>query len=330
MKSVLLTGVCGYIGSVLCHELLQRGYDVVGIDNCRYNNGHALLGLMKHNNFKFHPWDVRWAPDEYFKIAQSVDVVIPLAGLVGAPICDRHESEATAVNLQSAAVLADHLTSNQRVIYPNTNSGYGQTDGSSFCTEEDELKPISRYARDKCEAESHFLRSAAKSTVFRLATVFGASPRMRMDLMVNDFTRRLTYMKLRGFRKLQPGGFNGKQFEVFDPHYKRNFVHVMDVARAFIYAIENDLDGVYNLGLPTANLTKLELAHTVCDQIGLSREAVIVGNGIDPDKRNYIVSNDKILSTGFRFENDLARGIAEVNTLCVCINESRTREMSNV
>ena len=326
-KSILVTGCLGYIGSVLTRELLARDYDVVGVDNCRYNNGDVLGGLLSCSNFEFLKHDVRDHGLAYLDYIKNVDVVILLAAMVGAPVCDANQNETRATNVSAMKYLTDHLRPHQHIIYPNTNSGYGQTNGTSFCTEKDELKPISLYATTKCKGEDLTLLCDAKSTVFRLATVFGASQRMRMDLMVNDFTRRLTY--LNRYRR-QNGVTTGEDgFQVFDPHFKRNFVHVLDVARAFIFAIENRLSGIYNLGLPSANLTKLELAYFICDAIGLSKDVVSIGQGTDPDQRNYIVSNEKLLRAGFKFKNDLEKGVEEVSTICSVLDEYKTGQMRN-
>lgn len=324
MQSVVVTGCLGYVGSVLCRELLSHGYYVVGIDNCRYGNGDVLSTLLWNDRFLFMHGDIRFPSKDMIAAIKHSDFVIPLAALVGAPVCDKYPFMATEVNLHAVKEVIRVMGAGQLLLYPNTNSGYGQTDGSSFCTEEDELKPISRYARDKCEVEQYIRDTETNAVVFRLATVFGVSPRMRMDLMVNDFTRRLTYLKRDGFVGDQ------HDFKVFDANYYRNFVHVLDVARAFIHAMERNLTGVYNLGNPSANATKLDLAHLICDHIGLSREVVTTGEGHDQDQRNYLVSNKKILATRFTFQNSLLKGVDEVHKLCLAMSQSKTNEMRNV
>ncbi len=335
MQRVLVTGCLGYIGSILSAELLNCGYTVIGVDNCRYNNAHVALGLLGHRGFRFLREDVSRLSCELENHIRTADIIIPLAALVGAPVCDNFPVEATKVNLDAITKLTSICGPHQRIIYPNTNSGYGQTDGTSSVNEIDELKPISRYARDKCLAEARVLSSAAKSTVFRLATVFGVSPRMRMDLLVNDFTRRLLLLlKERQLytNRYHPGPIvTLPKFFIFDPHFMRNFVHVRDVARAFIFAIEHKLDGVYNLGHPDANLSKIQLAHHICDHhVYLEKEAIEIGEGKDPDQRNYIVSNEKILSTGFKFEHSLNKGIREVLNLCHLMSQEETNKMRNV
>lgn len=317
--TVLLTGCAGYIGSVLVGHLLRANYRVIGVDSLMWGNGQALLPHVGNPHFEFHRNDVEDAAVDL--MADKADVVIPLAALVGAPLCERYDDAARRVNHRAVAELVRHLSPNQLVIYPNTNSGYGQTDGESFVTEEDRLTPISVYGETKCAAEKAVL-DHPNGIAFRLATVFGASPRMRLDLMVNDFTYRLCNMK-------KVGDFH-PPFVIYEPHYKRNFVGVQDVARAIVHMLTyNGPRGVFNLGLPTANLTKLELAHKVCDTIGLSREVVVTGEGRDPDQRNYLVSNDKVLRAGFKFEHSLEAGIREVARVFDLVTAEQAKGMRN-
>jgi nucleoside-diphosphate-sugar epimerase len=314
--NVLVTGCAGYIGTTLCASLLKQGHTVIGVDNLMFGGYQkaALLPLLCDHNFHFYQHDVRDDMAMNF-IASKVDVVIPLAAWVGAPMCARDPIQATEVNWGAVDSLVRSLSKEQRVIFPNTNSGYGETDGSRFCTEEDPLNPISIYGISKCDAEKSVL-DHPNSVVFRLATVFGGSPRMRFDLMVNDFAEKL---------------YRTGKLEVFDPDFKRNFVGVKDVARAFIYAMCNhELNGVYNLGYPAANLTKIELAHKIACELNLSRESVTVGSGHDPDRRNYLVSNKKILDEGFEFKHTLEQGIKEVENICWVFKDNETRCMRNV
>lgn len=293
---VLVSGAAGYIGSVLVGELLQQGHYVTAVDNLTYDNGGALLPYIGNPGFEFHREDVRnWLPAQ--NLAKKCDVIIPLAALVGAPLCEKRPEAAHDINHMAVHALVKSLSKYQRVISPNTNSGYGATDGTKACTEENPLNPISVYGVTKCAGERCVLEHE-NAVSLRLATVFGASPRMRMDLMVNDFSRRLLV---------------DRQLKLYEGHFLRNFVGVRDVARAFChFAFDCHATGVFNLGLPTANLTKLELAHRVCDMYQLSRRAVSEEVGNDPDKRNYLVSNDKVLATGFHFEQSLEDGIVEV------------------
>jgi nucleoside-diphosphate-sugar epimerase len=311
--NVLVTGCAGYIGSTLVGHLLRAGHHVVGVDNLMYGNGAALLPYLGHPVFEFYRADVRHGWMDW--LVSEADAVIPLAAIVGAPRCDRQPRDAEDVNWKAVRRLAVNMRPGQRLLYPNTNSGYGETDGGRMVTEDDPLAPISVYGRTKCAAESAVLHHP-NSAVLRLATVFGASPRMRMDLMVNDFAgkvwaEQLTRSTMPGFGS---GSRRGPALTVFEPHFKRNFVGVQDVARAFLHLLEHpDLHGVYNLGLPTANLTKLQLAHAVCGALCVDPTSMVaVGEGTDPDRRNYLVSNDKILSTGFTFTHDLTDGVREV------------------
>ncbi len=304
---VLVTGAAGYIGSVLCQHLLNCGHEVVGVDSLVFSNGHAILSLLGHKRFCFYPLDVRQTAMEV--LVNQCDAVIHLAALVGAPLCDKQPAEARDVNYESVRQLMKMVSPDHRILFPNTNSGYGQTDGTKEVTEEDVLAPVSLYGRTKCEAENVILNHP-NAVAFRLATVFGASPRMRFDLMVNDFTSKLYFLKNR-LNCFKNGVFSSctredLEFSIFEPHFKRNFVHVRDVCRAFTYALDKRaMKGVYNLGLPSANLTKLELAHKICEVVGVSREAIITAEGRDPDQRNYLVSNDKVLRAGFVFRHEL-------------------------
>jgi len=316
---ILVTGCAGYVGSVLVGRLLDWGYTVVGVDKLMFNNGPALLPYLGHPCFEFHELDVQDTLP-VSGLAAECDVVIPLAALVGAPLCDkdgRHNEMAHAVNYWAVKNLVKGLSHHQLVIYPNTNSGYGTTEGTRACTEDDQLAPISTYGWTKGEGEKAVL-DHPKGVSFRLATVFGASPRMRLDLMVNDFTVKLK---------------RDKSISIFEPHFMRNFVGVQDVACAFIHAIQRPkrvAPGAYNLGLPDANLTKMQLAHEVCDVLGLPLSAATVGAGEDPDKRNYLVSNDKILATGFRFGHRLVDGIREVATVYDTHTPAQLAQMRNV
>lgn len=324
---VLVTGAAGYIGSQLCGYLLRAGYHVIAVDNLMYNNMHALLGHLGDSRFEFYKMDVR---DGLSIIASRSDVVIPLAALVGAPLCEQRRPEAWAVNYGAVKELVESLSPGQRVILPNTNSGYGATNGETFCVEEDELNPISEYGRSKCEAEKAVL-DHENSVVLRLATVFGSSPRMRMDLMVNDFTASLEKIS-RGFMHVSPiDGLPAGRFRLYEPGFKRNFVSVRDVSRVFCHFMFNYYHhGVFNVGLSDANLTKMELAHTICDELGLDRGVVVEAEGKDVDGRNYLVSNDKLLSTGFRFGHSLLSGIREVIWICRTHSVEELQKMRNV
>jgi nucleoside-diphosphate-sugar epimerase len=293
---VLVTGCCGYLGSVLVSHLLAAGQEVIGVDSLLYGPG-PLLAWLGNPLFTFHREDIRRLRRE---VVGEVDAVVHLAALVGEPVCKKCPGQAWAINAAATHRLVGLLQPGQRFLYPNTNSGYGTTDGQEECDERTPLAPLSDYARSKCEGERAVLCHDNVVSV-RLATVFGPSPRMRLDLMVNHFTTVLARERV---------------LHLFEPHFLRNFIHVGDVARVFGHFLHHShLRGVYNAGLPQANLTKLELAHTVCDILGLPHSAVLIGQGQDPDQRNYRVSNERLLATGFFFQHTLEEGIKQVAQL---------------
>jgi nucleoside-diphosphate-sugar epimerase len=296
MKSVLITGGAGYIGSVLTTNLINLGYQVTVLDKLNYNK-NSLSHLFSNKNFNLIIGDVT---DKKLlkRIIIKKDIIIPLAGLVGAPLCDKFPKLAKRVNYDSILNLIKILKKRQKIIFPNTNSGYGIGKKNKFCNEESPLNPISLYGILKMKAESEVLKFG-NCVVFRLATVFGFSYRMRTDLMVNNFIY---------------SGLKNKKLNIFEPQFRRNFIHVKDVVNAFIFAIENfkKMRGnVYNLGLSTANLTKLQLAKEIKKNI---KELKIYRNfkKSDPDKRDYFVSNRKIERLGFRTKFSLQDGIMEL------------------
>jgi len=293
---ILVTGGAGYLGSILVPALLREGHKVTVLDSFIFKQS-SLLDCCANPDFDMVRGDVR---DERLvgELVKDKDLVIPLAALVGAPLCDRDPLAATSVNRDAIGMLCGKLSHSQRVIYPTTNSGYGIGTKGKFCTEETPLNPISLYGRVKSDAEAIVL-SRNESVAFRLATVFGASPRMRLDLLVNDFTYRAV---------------KDRFIVIFEGHFKRNYVHVRDVARAFIHTIENfdKMKGeTYNVGLSEANLSKLQL----CDEIKKQIPQFVVMEapcGEDPDKRDYIVSNEKIEKTGYKTVHSLQAGITEL------------------
>jgi nucleoside-diphosphate-sugar epimerase len=314
VPTVLVTGCAGYIGSMLVGALLRSHCRVIGVDSLIYDNAASLLNYFGDPNFEFVREDVQHTL-AIQKLASKADIIIPLAALVGAPLCEKLPHTAVEVNSHAIKELMKGLSKDQRVIFTNTNSGYGETDGTRFCTEEDKINPISVYGVTKCFGEAHIL-SHPNSVSLRLATVFGASPRMRMDLMVNDFTAKL---------------YRDRKIEVFDPDFKRNFVHVRDVVSAIQFMITRYYQtGIFNLGLPSANLTKMELALTIADFLKVPYCNVTIGTGSDPDRRNYLVSNKKILSSGFKFSHSLEDGIREVSLVCQTHSSSQLAEMRNV
>lgn len=295
---VLVTGGLGYIGSILCEHLLAAGYEVTALDNLMYGTGQqGLYHLCANPRFDFVKGDVR---DEGVMAAalKPADIVVPLAAVVGAAACDRDPALTTSVNFESIRLLNRLRSPRQLVIYPNTNSGYGATTGEQFCTEDTPLEPISLYGRTKVDAERELLGSP-NAVAFRLATVFGFSPRMRLDLLVNHFV----YAAVRdGYLVL------------FEKDFKRNFVHVRDVADAMIHAITtapNMVGGVYNLGLDSANLSKEELARKVQEYVP-NFYLHFAPIGEDPDKRNYVVSSARLRAAGFEARRTLDDGIREL------------------
>ncbi len=293
---ILVTGGAGYIGSVLVPKLISKGYQVTVLDNFTFGQ-NSLLELCQYKNFEIIKGDVRDIKviDDTLKKA---DVVIPLAALVGAPMCNKEPRLALEVNQEAIRTLCRKLSSSQKIILPVTNSGYGIGQKGIFCTEDTPLNPISLYGKTKVKAEE-FVLEREQSISFRLATVFGVSPRMRTDLLVNDFV----------YRAIKDG-----TVVIFEGHFKRNYIHIQDVARVFIHAIENfdSMKGrAFNVGLDDANLSKLELAEAIKKKIKnfVFLEAPI---GEDPDKRDYIVSNQRLAETGFKTEWTIDLGIEEL------------------
>jgi nucleoside-diphosphate-sugar epimerase len=294
---VLVTGGAGYLGSVLVPALLDRGCSVTVVDNFMYGQD-SLAGVCYHQSFSIVRGDVR-SMETMRPLLKDADVIIPLAALVGAPLCDRDPIAATSTNKQAIVDMLPLLGRDQRVLLPITNSGYGVGEAGKFCTEETPIRPVSLYGRNKVEVEKALLDKHPAAISLRLATVFGMSPRMRLDLLVNDFTYR---------------AYTDRFIVLFESHFKRNFIHVRDVARAFLHAIDrfDDMKGqIYNVGLSDANLSKLEL----CQQIQKHLPGFMIHEsniGKDPDKRDYIVSNEKIERTGYKPAFSLDDGIREL------------------
>ena len=296
---VLVTGGAGYIGSILVPALLDRGFAVTVLDNFMYGQD-SLAAVCSRPEFSLVRGDVR-SIDLVKRLASDADVIIPLAALVGAPLCDRDPLAATSTNLTAIVDMLGVISPSQRVILPITNSGYGVGETGKFCTEETPIRPVSLYGRDKVEVERTLLERHPSAVSLRLATVFGMSPRMRLDLLVNDFTYR---------------AYTDRFIVLFESHFKRNFLHVRDAARAFLHAIDrfDVMKGqIYNVGLSDANLSKLELCQRIQRQ--LPQFVIHESNiGKDPDKRDYIVSNEKIERTGYKTAFSLDEGIRELIT----------------
>lgn len=294
---ILITGGAGYLGSVITGKFLEEGNSVIVFDKLLFNQT-SLLQYTSNPNFKFIYGDVRNLI-ELEKLCNEVDVIIPLAAIVGFPACASDPKLAKEINFDQIVNIVKFTNGkNKKILYPNTNSGYGLGTGQMECDEESPLTPISVYGQTKCEAEN-FLKSSTDSIIFRLATVFGVSPRMRTDLLVNDFVYK---------------AITDKYIVVFEKTFKRNFIHVEDVASAFSFMLKNykKYSGeVFNVGLSDANLNKQELLEKI--QKYVKDFAVVYDDYYqDPDKRNYIVSNQKIESTGWTPMWDLDRGIKQL------------------
>jgi nucleoside-diphosphate-sugar epimerase len=304
---IVVTGGAGYLGSILVPELLKLNNRVTVLDSFMYQQ-NSLLDCCANGNFQVVRGDAR---DEQVvkKLLKKADYIIPLAALVGAPLCNRDRVGAETINRDAIALLAKCASQQQRIIMPTTNSGYGIGQKGIECTEETPINPISLYGVTKMAAEKTVL-DRGNGVSLRLATVFGTSPRMRIDLLVNDFTYRAV---------------NDRFIVVFEGHFKRNFVHIRDVARAFIHVIDN-FDNMknepYNVGLSEANLSKLELCAKIKEQVPdfVFIEAPV---GEDPDKRDYIVSNAKIEKTGFKPAHTLEMGIQELIKGYRIVNNNR-------
>jgi nucleoside-diphosphate-sugar epimerase len=308
---VLITGGAGYIGSVLTFYLLKRGYRVSVLDNLYYQQD-SLLSVCNDENFDFIYGDAR---DKVLlkKIIHQFDIIIPLACLVGAPICEINKKRAISTNYEAIKLIDSLRTNYQSIIYPTTNSGYGIGKKDHYCTEESPLNPISLYGKTKVNAERLLLDSGNVITL-RLATVFGTSQRMRMDLLVNDFVYR---------------AIRDRALVLFEEHFTRNYIHIQDVVLTFEHCINNfDVmnNESYNVGLSNANLTKRELAEKIKVHIP---ELVIISSDIgeDPDKRDYIVSNEKLEKTGWKPMKNLDDGIIE---LIKCYSMLKVNKYSNI
>jgi nucleoside-diphosphate-sugar epimerase len=294
--TILVTGGAGYLGSTMVPALLAEGHRVTVLDNFMYGQA-SLNALCADPQFDVRRGDSR-DPDILKPLLRTADLIIPLAALVGAPLCDNDKIGAETINRDAILTVLKLASRDQRVMMPVTNSGYGIGEKGKYCTEDTPLRPITLYGRTKVEAEKAVL-DRGNSISFRLATVFGMSPRMRIDLLVNDFVYRAV---------------NDRAVVLFEPHFKRNYIHVRDVARAFIHGIDNfDVmhDKPYNVGLSDANLSKMELCVEIRKHLPnfVFMEAPI---GEDPDKRDYIVSNERIERLGFRPAHSLGDGIREL------------------
>lgn len=312
MNKILITGGAGYLGSTLSEYLLDKGYSVTVLDNLLYKQ-LSLLHLFKKDNFKFILGDVR-DNNLLIKLVETHDIIIPLAAIVGMPACKANPQLAIDVNFKQIETIVKVLRKTQKLIIPNTNSQYGSSD--SIITEESPFKPLSLYAETKCNAEDIVLKSG-NGVVLRLATVFGVSPRLRQDLLVNDFV----------YKSLVDG-----YLVLFEAHFKRNYIHVQDIARTFDFIInnyDNCTGQAFNVGLSTANLSKLELAYKIKEHIP---NLVIKQDDFkeDFDKRNYIVSNEKIEKLGWKPMYELDYGIKQLIEAYAIIITNNNRNFTNL
>jgi nucleoside-diphosphate-sugar epimerase len=294
--NILVTGGAGYLGSTMVPDLLAAGHKVTVLDNFMFKQT-SLNHCAHHPNFIVVRGDIR-TETTIAPLMKKADVIIPLAALVGAPLCSIDPVGATTTNHDAITLMLKLLSKQQIVLMPTTNSAYGTGDKNNFCTEESPLRPISQYAIEKVAIEKEFMQHE-NAISFRLATVFGMSPRMRIDLLVNDFTYRAV---------------NDRFVVLFESQFKRNYIHVRDVSRAFQHALNNyeKMKGqIYNVGLSDANVSKKELCEHIHKQIP-EFTFIDAPVGKDPDQRNYIVSNEKIEATGYKPELSLSRGIGEL------------------
>lgn len=295
-QSVLVTGGAGYLGSILVPALLAEGFHVHVLDNFMYRQ-NSLAQCCADARFSVTNGDVR-QEGVIRPLLSKADIVIPLAALVGAPICNKDPIGASSTNLQAIKLMAGLMSPDQRILVPITNSGYGIGEKDKYCTEDSPLRPLTLYGRDKVAAEQIVL-DRKNSISFRLATVFGMAPRMRIDLLVNDFVYRAV---------------NDRFIVLFESRFRRNFIHIADVARAFLHGIAKfeSMRGLpYNVGLDDANLSKWELCERIRQHVPdfTFLEAPV---GEDPDKRDYIVSNARIAATGYKPIHSLDEGVVEL------------------
>jgi nucleoside-diphosphate-sugar epimerase len=305
MTHILITGGAGYLGSVMAPYFLEKGFAVTVVDSLVFRQA-TLLSCLHNKNFNFVKGEVT-DPAVMKPLVQKADIIIPLAAVVGAPACKKDPARATAVNREAVRWLRDNTSGQQRLLYPNTNSGYG-IGGEDFCTEESPLNPISLYGTTKCEAEQLLLESG-RAVTFRLATVFGLSERMRLDLLVNDFT----------WRVVRDG-----YIILFEENFRRNYIHVRDVAKAFHFGIEH-FDAMrgraFNVGLSTANLTKRQLAEKIKQYLpNFYIHSSPIGE--DPDKRDYLVSNARLEGLGWKPDFTIDDGIREIIKAYPILNQS--------
>lgn len=293
---VLITGGAGYIGSVLSETLLAAGHRVLVLDNLSHGQP-GPLHLAGNPDYEFVYGDAR-DKDTLTTVLAGADVIVPAAGVIGAPACERDPQLAQSLNYEAIRLLLQLRGKDQLVIYPTTNSGYGVSNADEPCTEEMALNPTSLYGRTKVQAEEEVM-SHENTMAFRLATAFGVSPRMRLDLLVNDFVHRAV-----------TDGY----IVLFEEGFRRNFAHVKDISDAFVHGIAHasEMAGrLYNLGLDSASLSKLQLAEKIKEFVP-SLHILVSATGSDPDKRDYVVSSDRLRKAGFEAKRTLEDGVTEL------------------
>lgn len=308
---ILITGAAGYIGSSLCQKILKNIPDaqIIGFDNLYYNQWRHTQSILTDSRINFYNENILDWSNNLIHHAQTSDFIIGLAAIVGAPACDKKPELSTNINYAWFKDLLQFLNGQQKIIYPNTNSGYGTTPEGSICTEESPSNPISLYGQLKQQTEDLLLNSYQNTICFRLATVFGLSYRPRLDLLVNNFVYRVSQKQ---------------KLDIYDGHFRRNFVSVNDVCRAFIFGIQNFniMKGqVYNLGADSLNSTKLDFAKQIQKVIGC--EIVEHNDNTDPDKRDYVVSSKKLYGLGFEIEDSsLDKDILELHDFCKTLQDT--------
>jgi nucleoside-diphosphate-sugar epimerase len=312
MKKILITGGAGYLGSVMVELFLKKGYYVTVLDNLLYKQT-SIAHFSYNKNFNFILGDVR--NDFLLKsLVESHDIIIPLAAIVGMPACESNPEMSIQINYEQIKNIVKWVTKNQMIIIPNTNSQYGSS--TEVITEDSPFNPLSLYAETKCNAEKSVLDSG-NGIALRLATVFGMSYRMRMDLLVQDFV----------YKAVTDG-----YLVLFESHFIRNYIHIRDVANTFLFMVENYdncNNNAFNVGLTEANCTKLELAQKIKKFIP---DLVIVQNEFkkDFDQRNYMVSNQKLESKGFKPQLGLEDGIEELIKGYKLINKFKNKDFTNL
>ena len=311
MSRILITGGAGYIGSMLSTELVRAGHKVTVVDLMKYKKD-SLNHLFFNKNFKLVKKDV--GNNKIIKnLLRNHEYIIPLAALVGAPLCQKNKKEALKVNYISIKNLVSMCPSKNKIIFLSSNSGYGVGAKNKFCDENSPMNPVSLYGKTKCDAENE-VKKHKNHVCFRLATVFGFSHRMRSDLLVNNFVY---------------DSVKNKKITVFEPYFRRNFIHVLDVVEGIVFAIKNFnklKSNVYNLGLSSANISKIMLAKKIKKQ-QKDIKIKIVKNRKDPDKRDYLVSNKKLENLGWKAKYSLDSGISE---LIKCYSMFKKNNFGNI